>query len=809
MSRKIGFGNKIALSMVIVGLIPVVLSLMLTYYKGTEELRKTIGADFAELARQAAYRVDMQLKMEFNEIKMLVNSMKLEQFLEAGNRQYKGLSQKEIAALLKRNEKEWKEYPDFRVGILNNEISKQLRNFMYMEQKKDVQFGFFITDTQGSIQAAINGSLPYLHAKEDWWEAAYHNGRGKLIISNLYFDKKINSFVFHIITPIYSKNNKLQGMLWTGYMKDFLGSAINDIQFGRTGHAMLIDAQGSVLFCPLLPTGSHVADNALVKAITSGDSGWVLALDDAHGGINSIVGFAPVAVLNNLLEANINSKTKINKWYSVIRQDPRESNKPISSLFLYNSISGLILVVIISLIGLFISRKLVKPLEKLRIGVRNIGHGDLDHRIFINTGDEFEDLSLEFNQMAQKLKKSYAFMLEQKVHARTRELYILNTIATTVNQSLDLQAILDSALDKVIEVTKVDSGAIRVFDKETGILRLQSCHGISADIIKLHEEIQLGEQLAGKVAKYHKPITLNRDFDKSSQMIERQSLYSDSFRAITCVPLLSKKELVGTLSIATFKTGYLKEQDMELLLGIANLIGTAIGNATAFEKSEQLAAMEEREWMSRELHDGVAQDLAYLKMQMSLLGKNVYKHSKETIESDLKKLSNLIIHTYDSVRDLLGAFRPGLKDENEFVDTIEEYFHRVQEESNLKVISTISVDLNSLTSLTLVHLFRIIQEGISNTRKHADASTVIVSLKKMDEYIILEIKDNGKGFDEIKKKSSVGSNLGLTIMQERAEKTGGSFSLESQPGSGTAITIKIPFEGEGKNGKKSESRSSR
>lgn len=420
--RKKGLRKKIILSFLLVGSIPVVVGLGVTYWNGTSKLRASMGENFQGLAMEASRRTDLVIEKEILSKQQLATTSEVRTLVKASNQGYRGLSEREIDQRLSRNALRWEREADrpWKERILTTEVSGDLRN--YMVTKGEKYLAFFITDEKGTVVASANAFPDYLHRKTEWWRKTYNGGVGRVYIGDLYFNEKAQTYAITMAVPVMDPaGRKVIGVLVVFHdIRRLLDSTISVIRFGATGHAMLIDSSGQVLICPVIPTGSFLTDKGLVSDVTSSTPRWVLAKDDGHGGKDSIIGFAPLVRTSNI---TFDSTGKT--WHSFIRQGPKELYAPINSLLKSVFLSGVILIGSVAVLGFFLSRRLTRPIQQLQEGAEAIGRGNLDVRVGIRTNDEIEQLAVEFNQMAQKLKESYS-TLEQKVDDRTKALSTLN-----------------------------------------------------------------------------------------------------------------------------------------------------------------------------------------------------------------------------------------------------------------------------------------------------------------------------------------------------------------------------------------------
>ncbi|MFQ5596995.1 MAG: diguanylate cyclase [Nitrospiria bacterium] len=416
---KAGLRKKLIVTILVVGMLSVLIGLIATARNGTASLRETLGDNFEGLAHETAQKVDIAISREIADLHHLISADVIESTVKERNRRFEGLSKDAVEIEIQDEARAW-EKADIvgRSQFLSERVSALLKDRVRIEMKEKVQAAAILTDKQGAVVASTHTLVAYRYDREPWWKETMQLKPGDIFLSKAYRDGISEQFVFDLAVPVFnSQGSAAIGALRIVFdVKGFLMPLIEKTRFGETGHAMLIDSEGIVLACPILPTGMHIPQESLLAAVTSMDPGWIVAEDDGHGGTDSIVGFSPVEGLprhTNTPEGN--------RWHSFIRQAPEETHAPIQSLLRSILLSGGLSIGFLAIIGLIVSKKLVEPIHLLHEGAEEIGKGKLDHRLDIRTGDEIERLADEFNRMAEKLKQSHTH-LEDKVRDRTLEL---------------------------------------------------------------------------------------------------------------------------------------------------------------------------------------------------------------------------------------------------------------------------------------------------------------------------------------------------------------------------------------------------
>ena len=230
----------------------------------------------------------------------------------------------------------------------------------------------------------------------------------------------------------------------------------------------------------------------------------------------------------------------------------------------------------------------------------------------------------------------------------------------------------------------------------------------------------------------------------------------------------------------------------ELVFGIVERL-----QADAVARSRELAAltatMEERERMSRELHDGLAQVVAYLLVRIDTVAGLVETDRRREALSELERLRVAADDLYADVRESISSLRTRIT-ERGLSGTLEDYLAEFEERHGIRVELQTDARLDTLTPTAAFQVFRIVQEALANVRKHARAHLVWISaMTPTTEALVLTIADDGRGFDPVTAEGPEHQRFGLTAMAERAASFGGMLDVESTAGGGTRVIVTIPL----------------
>jgi two-component system nitrate/nitrite sensor histidine kinase NarX len=197
---------------------------------------------------------------------------------------------------------------------------------------------------------------------------------------------------------------------------------------------------------------------------------------------------------------------------------------------------------------------------------------------------------------------------------------------------------------------------------------------------------------------------------------------------------------------------------------------------------------EERALLARELHDSIAQSLAFLKIQAQLLRSAVQKQQPEKVQSTLDELDTGLKESISDVRELLVHFRTRTNT-GDIEAALQETLQKFQHQTGLPTRLHLDGEGLPLPADVQVQVLHVVQEALSNVRKHAGASHVSLDVHKGEQWRFV-VRDNGSGFDTAQQRGE--THVGTKIMRERADRIGATVQIESRSGQGTSVTLTLP-----------------
>jgi signal transduction histidine kinase len=401
------------------------------------------------------------------------------------------------------------------------------------------------------------------------------------------------------------------------------------------------------------------------------------------------------------------------------------------------------------------------------------------------------------------LKQEVAQLQEENTKAleRIAVLQVLHDVARSLSSVLNLEPLLQMILASSVQVMGASAGSLLLLDKETNELVFEVIEGGGGAALE-GTRMPADKGIAGWVATHRAPLIVddvNRD-GRHYRDIDRD--YDFTTTSLLCVPMIAKGQVIGVLQLLNQEPGkYFTPADQEILTTFAAQSAVAIENARLYqslrEERDRIIAVEEevRRRLARDLHDGPTQLLAAIIMSASFVKQAIAHDSLEHAVRELNEMLPVAEKALRQVRTLLFDLRPVILETQGLIPALESYAQRLRESEGLNVVLSTGGEFGRLSHSAEVAIFSVVQEALSNAKKHARASRIGIEVTPKDGNLIVVIRDNGVGFDvnEVTGRYEERGSLGLLNMKERAEIVEGTLSISSQPGRGTVITMQLPL----------------
>ncbi|NDP46918.1 MAG: histidine kinase, partial [Sulfuriferula multivorans] len=268
--------------------------------------------------------------------------------------------------------------------------------------------------------------------------------------------------------------------------------------------------------------------------------------------------------------------------------------------------------------------------------------------------------------------------------------------------------------------------------------------------------------------------------------------FSDTCNTVVAVPLMHKNQVMGVYNLFMEEDKTVPEDVRLLFRSISEHLGIALENARLTRENMRISLMNERQMLANQIHDSLAQTLAYAKMRLTVLSDSMRHEDYPKANRYLVDVEEAVDLAYADLRDLITQYRDRINPRG-LVPAIQELAKGFRKKANADVDFLNLVQDVSLSPDEEIQVFHIIQESLYNIAKHARARHVVITFDLVDGQYLVNVADDGVGVQKKNDESStMGKSFGLTIMRERAAKLNGKLSVESRPAGGTVIRLVFP-----------------
>lgn len=475
-----------------------------------------------------------------------------------------------------------------------------------------------------------------------------------------------------------------------------------------------------------------------------------------------------------------------------------ESNYAFNANLLRTCQIGLAVLAVIgtAILIRFFFVQVIRPVDHLHNGIRRMAGDDFSVRLPVETRDEFGVLASGFNRMAEHLQEVYD-TLEDRVETKTRnlaeknkELEVLYETAAFLNERDGIEDLGKGFLQRIKKAMGARAGAVRLYSGSSEELFMVSHDGLTEDFVASELTLSCGQCLCGEAMQ--QGVSMMADTSEPPPGMVLRTCLREGFRTATAFTISHKKETLGVFNLYFHEPRRFTEQEVHLLETLGQHLGVAVENQRLRSREKELAVSEERNLLAQELHDSIAQGLAFLNIQAQLLQDSLKKKNIAEALDTAAQIREGVQESYDDVRELLVHFRTRVSHsdlDSAILSTLEKFEGQTGIRSEFDRTGS-GVPLEPEDEIQVLH---IVQESLSNVRKHARATQVKVKVERNVEGLAIEIRDNGVGFDPATNPAVASDrHVGLKIMKERAFRIGGQCQVTSATGEGTRVTLSLP-----------------
>ena len=424
----------------------------------------------------------------------------------------------------------------------------------------------------------------------------------------------------------------------------------------------------------------------------------------------------------------------------------------------------------------------IQPVGRLHQAMQRITQGDLTARVEIPSRDELGEMSLGFNRMTARLQELVQTM-EAKVREKTsaleasnQQLSALYQVTTFLQRPSTLEEACTGFLRHVISMTHAQAGVVRVYDGQRNKLDTVAQVNMPAALLQ--------------APSCSTPNACDCNGAPLQDGLVLRPCQVEGLQHPTTFTIGSQQEILGTFTLFFPDHAEPTRATHQLLEVLGNHLGVTIANTRLIASDRQLAVMEERNLMAQGLHDSIAQSLSFLNLQVQMLETALQEGQQEQANENLAFIRAGLQESYEDVRELLLNFRTRIHKE-ELEDAVHSLLMRFEKQTGVRANLSFTGDGVPLSPQQQLQIVFILQEALSNVRKHAQAHSVTVKLHHANDFT-MTVLDDGRGIDLAEVQARRSSHVGLSIMQERAQRIHASITIEAQSPCGTLVTLHLP-----------------
>jgi two-component system, NtrC family, sensor kinase len=781
-----GLKRKLILTTLGIGIIPLMLANIISYFQGNKSLQGVMGTSFKALAYETSTKIDLLIQKQIKINRRFSKHPTVGLFIKEHNKRWERLSEGNKKRRLELNKELWEKKEGIFKELTENPSARQLGKFFLQDESFGLStLAVFLIDKNGVLVAALNGNQPYINFPNKNLTSINDS-----LISDIYFDQINDQYVFRISIAVKDSQGNTIGYFQRVYSaKDFFSPFIEPITFGETGHVMLVNSNGVVIDCPILPTGSRLPLE-LTKSVTKSDPNWVITEGNGHGSDEiSIIGYSPISTLQKDYK-----EFQIPPWFTFVWQSSDELFAPMDNLFIWICSASLFSILLILVMGSAAAEKIVKPIKILQKAAGRIGRGEHVDDIEIRTGDEIETLCDEINTMNKMLQKSFSG-LERQVEIKAQEVIYIKDYTDSILMSIPDMVLITDENRKVEYVNSAVDKLIHL--KEENIIG-KTFEDLGGEYYLVWRELQNEmEKIFPKLSKSDRPFTDVAEEYKPRDPLAPVSKNNDA----PPQPFVSFGE--RTFTYRFFAVGIRGEKEKR--------IGLLMREITEEKKLMDQLIMAEKLSGLGTLTAGIAHEMN--NPLYSIMGFTEAIQDESDI-SKIHKFANKVLnssrHMASVILNFSGYSRNKMEDEASEVDINECIEVAVEIALMASMTDGIQLSKNFSPLKSINAKSEEIQQIFVNIIKNSVQAmqgkgrlTISTSLKEDDIEII--IKDTGPGipkeflpkiFDPFftTKPQGEGTGLGLNIVHKIIQKYGGKVEVDSVLGMGAEFKISFSLE---------------
>ncbi len=372
---------------------------------------------------------------------------------------------------------------------------------------------------------------------------------------------------------------------------------------------------------------------------------------------------------------------------------------------------------------------------------------------------------------------------------RIQALRVLSEVTATLASEYDLEALLDRFLGMMVRLSGASAGVVRVLTSDGQHLRLAASQGLPPELVENERLVDIDCGVCGAALRNDE---IRQTFDLKPCAARTGQSFFGGCRSMVVVPLEHNGRLLGVYNLYMTEERSIPEEVSLLFRSISEHLAMALENTRLMRENLRMTLMSERQMMANEVHDSLAQTMAYMKMRIELLREALLQYESGKALKYSADIQLALDEAYASLRELLTQFRNRMDPlglEHALKELTAGYFDRTG--VRLEFENRIP-DLN-LTVDQEVQVFHILQEALSNVARHAGAKQAWLTLEVIDGHYAFTVEDDGRGVFVMGAQPDLRHHFGISIMSERAQRLNGNIEIANRPQGGARLRLLVPI----------------
>ena len=385
------------------------------------------------------------------------------------------------------------------------------------------------------------------------------------------------------------------------------------------------------------------------------------------------------------------------------------------------------------------------------------------------------------NRQLERLVRERTSALE----ARNQEIQALYEADERILRNVSLNQVFQTLVDVAVDMLHADRSVVFAWDEKQTRVVPRVSHGFSPESLKVME-FEKGEGIVGKVLETGRPAIVRQIEHDTFRAEVRDAILAEGIRSFVHLPVIVDHKVVGVFNVAFTKPNLIGDDTMRLFSALTHRASISIANMELFEQTKDLAVMEERNRLARDLHDSAKQK-AFAALAQLGTARGILNGHENSATMHLSEAENLVSDVIQELTFLVQEIYPIALQEKGLATVLREYIFEWENRNDILVQFT---DRNGQRLPLEVEqaLYRVTQESLANVARHSHATRVDLSLVYNGETVQLSLSDNGRGFDM----NSKPGGMGLRSIRDRISSIHGTIQIQSAPGHGTRLLVQVP-----------------